>query len=66
MVRDFPALLRSGSCALALMAAIGATALAGCGIKGPLKPAQPAAATAGTPPPEPAAVPAPTPAERKP
>lgn len=48
------------------MAAIGATALAGCGIKGPLKPAQPAAATAGTPPPEPAAVPAPTPAERKP
>jgi predicted small lipoprotein YifL len=64
MVRDFPALFRSGFFALAMAAAIGASALAGCGIKGPLKPAQPPATPAGTPPAEPA--PAPTPSERKP
>jgi predicted small lipoprotein YifL len=66
MVRDFPAPFRSGFFALAMAAAIGASALAGCGIKGPLKPAQPAATPAGTPPAEPATAPAPTPPGRAP
>lgn len=64
MLRDFAALFR----ALAIAIAIAAVPLAACGIKGPLRPASPPAATAtpDAPPSEPPAASSPSGPERKP
>jgi len=64
MLREFEIHFRGAVVGLAMAATLGAMALAGCGVKGPLKPAPPTPAAAGTPTPE--STPAPTTPERKP
>jgi len=62
MLRDFRTRFRGAAFALCVAAGIGVAALAGCGIKGPLKPPQaqvpaPGAQPAGEPPATPAPLP---------
>jgi predicted small lipoprotein YifL len=66
MSREFAASARRAALVPALAVGIVALSVAACGVKGPLKPAQPPAAATGAPPSEtPAARPA-QPVERKP
>lgn len=66
MVRDFVAPFRRNAIVFAVVAAIGAAPLAACGVKGPLKPAQPSAPNAGALPSEPPATTVQQPPEKKP
>ena len=66
MLRDFIASFRGDSLVLAVVVAIGAAPLASCGVKGPLKPAQPSVPAAGALPSETPATGIPQPPEKKP
>jgi predicted small lipoprotein YifL len=59
MPSEFIIRVRRAAFALATASAIITTALSGCGVRGPLKPAQAPAPAAGTLPSEPPVVPAP-------
>jgi len=66
MLRDFTAFFHRVAVASAIAFAIGATQLAACGIKGPLKPAQPPAPATGTPSSEQTSAPTPPSPEPRP